>query len=71
MDHAMQRRHLQQAERHIDLGLRLIAEQEERVADLKRKGHDVTEARTLLDNFHAIQVQHIRHRDRILKELEE
>jgi hypothetical protein len=71
MDRAMQFRHLEQAERHIAQGERHIAEQEERVADLARLGADTAEARKLLDNFYASQAQHIQHRDRILKELEE
>lgn len=71
MDRAMELRHLEQADRHIANGKRLVAEQEERVADLARHGHDTTEARKLLDNFYASQVQHIQHRDRILKELEQ
>ena len=64
-------RHLEQAERHVALGKRHIADQEQRVADLARSGHDTTEARKLLDNFYATQVQHIQHRDRILMELKQ
>ena len=67
----MELRHLEQAERHIAEGVRLIAEQEERIADLARLGADTTEAKKLLDNFYAIQIQHIQHRDRIVKELEQ
>jgi hypothetical protein len=71
MDRDMHLRHLEQAERHIALGKRHIADQEQLVADLARSGHDTTEARKLLDNFYATQVQHIQHRDRILRELEQ
>ncbi|MGX9427994.1 hypothetical protein [Bradyrhizobium sp. LeoA1S1] len=71
MDREMHKRLLEQAERHVAQGQRHIAEQEERVAELARLGADTTEARKLLDNFYASQAQHIRHRDRILKELEE
>ena len=71
MDRAMQLRHLAEAERHIALGKRHIADQEQMVADLARLGCDTTEARKLLDNFYITQVQHIQHRDRILKELEQ
>jgi len=71
MDREMELRHLEQAERHIAEGVRLIAEQEERIADLARLGADTTEAKKLLDNFYAIQIQHIQHRDRIVKELEQ
>jgi Holliday junction resolvasome RuvABC DNA-binding subunit len=71
MDREMQLRHLEQAERHIAQGERHIAEQEERIAALVRLGADTTEAQKLLNNFFATQMQHIQHRERILKELEE
>jgi hypothetical protein len=63
-------RHLEEAKRHVALGERHIANQEQLVADLARSGHETAEARKLLDNFYAMQVQHIQHRDRILVELE-
>jgi hypothetical protein len=66
----MHLRHLEQAEQHVALGKRHIAEQEDRIAELAKRGYDTTTARELLDNFHALQVQHIQHHDRILKELE-
>jgi ferritin len=69
MDHAMQLRHLEEAERHIVEGKRHIAEQEERLAAFTRKGYDITEAQRFLDNLLASQVQHIRHRDLILQAL--
>jgi hypothetical protein len=69
MDRAMQLRHLEEAERHVAQGERHIAEQEERIADLARHGHDTTEARRLLNNFYASQVQH--NRDRIRKDLKQ
>ena len=65
----MLQRHLEEAERHVTQGERHIAQQEERVAEFARLRADMTEARKLLDNFYAIQVQHIQHRDRILAEL--
>lgn len=67
---AMQLRHLEEAERHIAEGERHIAEQEERIEDLARFGHDLAQAKILLENFYASQVLHIQHRDRILRELE-
>ena len=69
MDREMLRRHLEQAQRHVAQGERHIAEQELRINDLARLGQDTTEAHKLLDNFYASQVQHIQHRDRILREL--
>ncbi|MBO4222009.1 hypothetical protein GRB70_06180 [Bradyrhizobium neotropicale] len=67
----MQLRHLEQAERHITQGERHIAEQEELIEDLARHGHDLAEAKKLLENFYSCQVLHVQHRDRILKELEQ
>jgi hypothetical protein len=71
MDGEMLQRHLEEAERHVSQGERHIAEQELRVSDLTRRGQDTTEARKLLDNFYASQVQHLQHRDRIRRELAE
>jgi len=70
MDRSMQLRHLEKAERHIAEGMRHIAEQELRIEELARHGADLTEARKLLDNFYAMQTQHIAHRDRIRNALE-
>lgn len=67
----MQIRHLEQAEQHVAQGERHIAEQEERLARLTRRGHNVTEARKLLNNFYASQALFIQHRDQIQRELEE
>ncbi|MCC8984438.1 hypothetical protein H8A92_37585 [Bradyrhizobium sp. 10BB] len=65
----MQLRHLEEAERHVALGARHIAEQEDRIEHLARHGHDLAEAKKLLDNFYSCQVLHVQHRDRILREL--
>ncbi len=70
MDRAMLQNHLDEAERHIAQGERHIAEQEQIVARLARLGHDTGEARKLLDNFYACQMQHLQHRSRILRDLE-
>ena len=71
MDRAMELRHLEEARRHIAQGERHIAEQEIRITDLARQGHDTTQARRLLDNFYALQVLHIQHRERIVRELQQ
>ncbi|RXH40855.1 hypothetical protein XH94_10930 [Bradyrhizobium zhanjiangense] len=71
MDRAMHVQHLEEAERHIAQGEGHIVEQEDRIANLARDGHDTTEARKLLDNFYATQMLHIQHRDRIREELEQ
>ena len=70
-DHAMQIRHLEQAKQHVAQGERHIAEQKERVARLSRRGHNVTEARKLLNNFYASQAFFIQHRHQIEMELEQ
>ena len=62
---------LREAERHVVEGERHIAEQEARLAEIDRDGHDTTQARRLLDNFRAVQTQHVAHRDFILKRLQE
>jgi len=68
--HAMQVRHLEQAERHIAQGERHIAEQEERIEELAHRGQNLPEAKKLLESFYASQALHIQHRERIRKELE-
>ena len=69
MDREMIIRHLAEAEEHVALGLRHIVEQEARIKDLDRDGHDSTEARRLLRLFRETQVQHVEHRDRLLGDL--
>ncbi|WP_461355607.1 hypothetical protein [Bradyrhizobium sp. USDA 4454] len=64
-----QLRHLEEAERHVAQGERHIVEQQERIEGLASRGHDLTEAKRLLDNFYSFQALHVLHRDRILKEL--
>lgn len=64
-------RHLEQAERHTAQGARHIAEQEQRIAELRRDGHDIADAEDLLRLFREMQDQHVAHRDRILKKLEQ
>lgn len=71
MDRAMMQRHLEEAMRHIALGEKHIASQEQVVEDLVRLGSDAAEAKKLLENFYASQAQHIAHRDRIIRELDD
>lgn len=65
----MQLLHLAEAERRIALGMRIIADQEERIA-LRRSCHDVTLAQQLLDKFELTQNHHLAHPANILAELE-
>jgi hypothetical protein len=68
---AMHLRHLQEVERWLAEGERHISEQEQRIATLRRDGHDATRAESLLEVFYQTQAQHISHRDMILKELDQ
>ena len=61
--------HLAQAQRSVAQGERHIEEQEQRVAKLTRDGHDISQAEDLLEVFRETQVQHVAHRDLILREM--
>ena len=52
---AMHLRHLQEVERWVAEGERHISEQEQRIATLRREGHDVTQAESLLQVFYQTQ----------------
>jgi hypothetical protein len=69
MDYAMQLRHLAQAERHVVIGEKHIADQAERIVSLDAAGHDSTLARSLLVSFRLSQDQHLAHMDHILRVL--
>jgi hypothetical protein len=70
MDRSIQLEHLAQAEQHIAKGDQHIHEQELRIAAMELRGHDLTMARSLLETFRLLQVQHVAHRDLILRKLE-
>jgi hypothetical protein len=69
MDRAMIAEHLAQAERHVALGEKDVAEQRERVIILGRDGHDATGAASLLIQFEQLQALHVADRDRLREEL--
>jgi hypothetical protein len=71
MDRAMIVAHLAQAKEHVASGERQIARQREIVAEMERDGHYAVakSARDLLRKFEELQVEHVSHRDRLLKEL--
>jgi hypothetical protein len=69
MDRAMLKQHSAQAERHVLLGERHITEQQARIGELERGGHDTGQAIQLLYQFEEMQELHIAHRDRLRKEL--
>jgi hypothetical protein len=58
-----------EAEAHIALADRLVAEQRERVLQLDRGGHDTGRARALLAQFEDIQRLHLAGREKIRAEL--
>ncbi|MBB4360646.1 hypothetical protein GGD66_008163 [Bradyrhizobium sp. CIR48] len=69
MDRGMLQEHLAIAERHIALGVKLLAKQEALIAELDRHGHDTKGARDVLATMVETQSLHIDDRDRILREL--
>jgi hypothetical protein len=69
MDIEIAERHLAQAEEHVALGERNIARQKGIITRLKAGGHDTAEARELLEAFENMQIQHVAHRDRLMKEI--
>lgn len=71
MDRAMLEDHLAIAERHIAEGAKLLAKQEELIAELKRRNHDSESANSVLTTMRETQSLHIDDRDRILRALEE
>ena len=69
MDRAMILDHLAQSREQVALGEKHIARQHEIISELDRDGHGTTEARALLVQFEEMQVEHVKHRDRLEKEL--
>ena len=58
MDPAALQRHLAQAERHAAEGKRLVARQETLIADSHQRGHDIADARKVLDTLRDTQAIH-------------
>jgi hypothetical protein len=71
MDRTMQLRRLDEAERHIAHGAHNIIGEEKRIAKMDRDGQDTTHARSLLVVFKNLHQQHVEHRDRIVRALEQ
>ena len=69
MDRTLLEEHLDLARRHIALGQKHLMRQKEIIDELERDGHDVNEAKYLLDLFKDVQALHIAHRDRLLEEI--
>jgi hypothetical protein len=70
MDRKMLKRHLAQANVHVETGRKHIVRQRKVIAKLERGGHDTKQARALLDQ-EELQAMHIADRERILRELAE
>jgi len=51
MERSRQLRHLEEAEQHVLRGAHNISDQEERIEELDRRGHDTTLARSLFGNI--------------------
>jgi hypothetical protein len=66
---AMIERHLAEAERHVQLGERIIAQQHKLVEELERDQHDTATAKALLAKFEELLAQHVSHRDRLKRDL--
>jgi hypothetical protein len=69
MDRSLELLHLAEAEKHVARGAKHIFDQELRVADIDDRGYDSALARDVLETFRLVQVQHLAHRDRILRVL--
>ena len=65
------KRHLAQANAHVETGRKNIARQREVIAKLERDGHDTKQARATLDTFEELQAMHLSDRKRILREIGE
>ncbi|MGY8682883.1 hypothetical protein Q2941_34685 [Bradyrhizobium sp. UFLA05-153] len=71
MDRSRELQHLEEAEKHILRGEQAISDQERRIEELDRHGHDTTFDRALLETFLCTQTQFVAHRDQILRELDD
>lgn len=70
MDRAMLLDHLEKARSHVAEGDSHIAKQKIILAEFQRDGHDMADARRLLDNFEDSQKAHVADLERILDELD-
>jgi len=70
MDRQKLEARLIQAEKRVALGEQHIARQREFVLGLERLGNNADAARSLLEQFEAIQTMQIEHRDQLLSKLD-
>jgi hypothetical protein len=71
MDSTMHLRRLEEAERHVAHGAHNIIDEEKRIAKMDHDGQDTAHARSLLVVFKNLHRQHVEHRDRIARALEQ
>jgi hypothetical protein len=71
MDRTMHLRRLEEAERHVAHGAHNIIDEEKRIAKMDHDGQDTAYARSLLVVFKSLHQQHVEHRDRIVRALEQ
>ena len=65
----MLQQHLEEAERHVERGKKLLQKQCEILDRLKRDGHDTSVATDMLHMLEQSQMTHIADRDRIREQL--
>ena len=68
MDPALMRRHLAQAERHVEEGEAHIARQRDLIRKLERDGHGTRAARLFLRSLEETQALHVADRERVRAE---
>ena len=71
MDRKMELDHLAIAEKAVADGERHIAREEQMISDLDRTGHDTKLALAVLATYRRTLVEHIAHRDLILKMMQQ
>jgi len=69
MDRKTELAHLAIADKAVADGHRHIAQQEQRLSDLDRDGHDTQKASALLAVYWQMQNQHVAHRNSLLRRL--
>ena len=62
---------LADAELFLAQGAQNLADQEKRVANLRRSGHDIERHEILLETFRETYAQQLSHRDLLVRELSE
>jgi hypothetical protein len=69
MERSLLEKHLAIAERHVRLGASHLKRQRSVIATYDRLGRNTALSRELLAMFEHLQVEHVAHRDRLLREL--